>query len=54
METGKTGKYFKYAIREIVLVVLGILIAWFYSTYKNPYEFSIWFVFTNLVPYTYN
>jgi hypothetical protein len=27
METGKTGKYFKYAIGEIVLVVLGILIA---------------------------
>ena len=27
METGKTGKYFKYAIGEIVLVVIGILIA---------------------------
>lgn len=27
METGKTGKYFKYAIGEIVLVVVGILIA---------------------------
>ena len=27
METGKTGKYFKYAIGEIILVVLGILIA---------------------------
>ena len=27
METRKTGKYFKYAIGEIVLVVLGILIA---------------------------
>jgi len=27
METGKTGKYFKYAIGEILLVVLGILIA---------------------------
>jgi hypothetical protein len=26
-ETGKTGKYFKYAIGEIVLVVIGILIA---------------------------
>ena len=24
---GKTGKYFKYAIGEIVLVVIGILIA---------------------------
>lgn len=27
METGKTGKYFKYALGEIVLVVIGILIA---------------------------
>ncbi|WP_280115287.1 DUF6090 family protein [Gaetbulibacter sp. S0825] len=27
MEQGKTGKYFKYAIGEIVLVVIGILIA---------------------------
>ena len=27
METGKTGKYLKYAIGEIVLVVVGILIA---------------------------
>ena len=27
METGKTGKYFQYAIGEIVLVVIGILIA---------------------------
>ena len=27
METGNTGKYFKYAIGEIVLVVIGILIA---------------------------
>lgn len=27
METGKTSKYFKYAIGEIVLVVFGILIA---------------------------
>jgi len=27
METGKTGKYIKYAIGEIVLVVIGILIA---------------------------
>ena len=27
METSKTGKYFKYAIGEIVLVVIGILIA---------------------------
>jgi hypothetical protein len=27
MKTGKTGKYFKYAIGEIILVVIGILIA---------------------------
>ena len=27
MERNKTGKYFKYAIGEIVLVVIGILIA---------------------------
>ena len=27
MESGKTGKYFKYAIGEILLVVIGILIA---------------------------
>lgn len=27
MEKGKTGKYFKYAIGEIILVVIGILIA---------------------------
>ena len=27
METGKTGRYFKYALGEIFLVVIGILIA---------------------------
>ena len=27
MEQNKTGKYFKYAIGEILLVVIGILIA---------------------------
>ena len=27
MEKNKTGKYFKYAIGEIILVVVGILIA---------------------------
>ena len=25
METGKTGKYLKYAVGEIILVVIGIL-----------------------------
>ena len=27
LSQGKTGKYFKYAIGEIILVVIGILIA---------------------------
>lgn len=27
METGKTGNYFKYAVGEIILLVVGILIA---------------------------
>lgn len=27
MEKGKTARYFKYAIGEIILVVIGILIA---------------------------
>ncbi|PQB06767.1 hypothetical protein BST83_06060 [Polaribacter filamentus] len=27
MENNKTGKYFKYAIGEVILVVIGILIA---------------------------
>ena len=27
METGNTGKYFKYAIGEILLVMIGILLA---------------------------
>jgi hypothetical protein len=27
MEKNKTGKYFKYAIGEIVLVMIGILLA---------------------------
>ena len=35
METGKTGKYFKYAIGEIVLVVIGILIALSINTWNE-------------------
>ena len=36
MEQNKTGKYLKYAIGEIVLVVVGILIAlWINSTYQD-------------------
>ena len=43
METGKTGKYFKYAIGEIVLVVIGILIAlqintWSQNSKQNKLE----------------
>ena len=30
METGKTGKYLKYAIGEIGLVAIGILVAYAY------------------------
>jgi hypothetical protein len=36
MEKNKTGKYLKYAIGEIILVVFGILIAlWINSTYND-------------------
>ena len=36
MSENKTGKYLKYAIGEIVLVVIGILIAlWINSLYQN-------------------
>ena len=35
METGKTSKYFKYAIGEIVLVVIGILIALSINTWNE-------------------
>jgi hypothetical protein len=35
METGKTSKYFKYAIGEIVLVVIGILIALQINTWNE-------------------
>jgi hypothetical protein len=35
METGKTGKYLKYAIGEIVLVVIGILIALQLNTWNE-------------------
>ena len=35
METGKTSKYFKYAIGEIILVVIGILIALQINTWYN-------------------
>ena len=35
MERGKTGKYFKYAIGEIILVVIGILIALQINTWNE-------------------
>ena len=44
LSKGKTGKYFKYAIGEIILVVIGILIAlqinnW--NTIKNNRDFEL-------------
>lgn len=38
MEQNKTGKYLKYAIGEIILVVIGILIAIQLNTVKNNNE----------------
>ena len=35
MEKGKTGKYFRYAIGEIILVVIGILIALSINTWNE-------------------
>jgi len=35
MEAGKTGRYFKYAIGEIILVVIGILIALQINTWNE-------------------
>jgi hypothetical protein len=41
LETGKTKKYFKYAIGEIVLVVIGILIALQINTWNEERKDSI-------------
>jgi len=41
METGKTGKYFKYAIGEIILVVIGILIALSINNWNESRKDSI-------------
>jgi hypothetical protein len=38
MEKNKTGKYFKYAIGEIVLVVIGILIALQINNWNEKYK----------------
>ena len=35
LSEGKTGKYFKYAIGEIILVVIGILIALSINNWSN-------------------
>jgi len=35
MEKNKTGQYFKYALGEIVLVVIGILIAFTINTWNE-------------------
>jgi hypothetical protein len=40
METGKTGKYLKYAIGEILLVVIGILIALWINNKNQEYTNS--------------
>ena len=37
---GKTGQYFKYAIGEIILVVIGILIALQINTWNQDYQES--------------
>jgi hypothetical protein len=59
METGKTGKYFKYAIGEIVLVMIGILLAlqvnnWnqnrLIKTERNELVNSIAKEFKNVIP----
>jgi hypothetical protein len=41
METGKTSKYFKYAIGEIILVVIGILIALQINNWNEARKLSI-------------
>ena len=38
METGKTTRYFKYAIGEIFLVVIGILIALQINNWKQQHK----------------
>ena len=40
MEQNKTGKYLKYAIGEIALVVIGILIA---LSIHSIYRMRLWF-----------
>jgi len=38
MEKNKTGKYFKYVIGEIILVVIGILIALQVNNWNESYK----------------
>lgn len=40
MEKSQTGKYLKYAVGEILLVVIGILIALQLNQYKESYEMT--------------
>lgn len=40
METGKTGKYLKYAIGEIILVMVGILLALQVNTWNEQRKMS--------------
>lgn len=40
MEKSQTGKYLKYAVGEILLVVIGILIALQLNQYKESYEMN--------------
>ena len=43
MEQNKTGKYLKYAVGEIVLVVVGILIALQINTWNETKKSNIKF-----------
>ena len=38
LSEGKTGKYIKYAFGEIILVVIGILIALQINTWNEDYK----------------
>ena len=46
LSKGKTGKYFKYAIGEIILVVIGILIALSINNWNEQRKFREFEIFT--------
>ena len=55
LSEGKTGKYFKYALGEIILVVIGILIAlqinnWNEQQKENLFERKILNEILSLLP----